>query len=80
MPSQQLKTWAKEANMPIEEAEEKWEECKKQAKKKIKKEDSHFWSYVNICTRGKLGLLKEAKEDLNLFYECDCQDSKLNKW
>ena len=60
MPTKTLKAWAKEANKTIDEAEACWEKAKDQASKKFKKEDEHFWAYVNTTTRKCLGL-KDTK-------------------
>lgn len=65
-PNALVKKWAKDAGKSVEEVEKIWSECEEQASKKIDKDDKGFYGYVNVCVRGKLGLLKEAKEELGI--------------
>lgn len=62
MPSVALKKWAEESGKSMKEAEEAWEECKTSANSKFDKEDELYWSYVNVCTRSKLGLVKKSSK------------------
>ncbi len=58
MPSALLKSYAKEANVSIEKAEECWEQGKKAADAMYGKaeKDGKYWSIVNFRTRECLRL------------------------
>lgn len=59
MPTQQLKTWAKEAGKSLDQAEACWESAKKQAHHAYPdgESDPNFWPFVNkhtqICLKRK---------------------------
>jgi hypothetical protein len=67
MPVPMLKSFAKKAGKSEAEAEFIWNDTKKDAKKKFKKEDGHFWAYVNAVVQRKLGL-KEEKITFRTYY------------
>lgn len=58
MPTEQLKTWAKESNKSLSEAEKCWNQAKKQADKMFPKgeNDPGYWRFVNFRTRYCLDL------------------------
>lgn len=58
MPTKVLETYAKEANVSIEKAEECWEKAKHKADKIYDKKDSKYWGFVNNDCRKCLGLDK----------------------
>ena len=62
MPSNMVKRYAEQSKKSVETVERIWTACKKQAKNVSKTEDEHFWAYVNVCTRAKLGLDKAKKK------------------
>ena len=66
MPTATMKKYAEQSGKSVEEVEQIWEESKKEADKKFKKRDSHYWAYVNATTKKKLGLDKQkpGKESL----------------
>ena len=66
MPNKALEKWAKESGKTLKEAEDIWTECEEVASKKFKEKNDRFYSYVNVCVRAKLGLLKESKESLGV--------------
>lgn len=71
MPTEMLRKWAKDADKSLAEAEKAWDECKEQATKKFgkdaeKKNSSRYWSYVNLCSRSKLGLIKHNQESISV--------------
>lgn len=63
MPTKQLKTWAKEAGITLESAEDCWNKAKKQAAHAFPKaeEDSKYWSFVNIKTQECIKKKAESK-------------------
>jgi len=56
MPSHSIKSFAERSGKSIEEVEAIWNSIKEKASKKFKKEDEHFWAYVNRTVQFKLGL------------------------
>jgi hypothetical protein len=62
MPSSVVKSYAKRAGVSVEKAEKAWEDAKKQADKKFKEKDEHYWSYVSITTQMKLGIRTKPKK------------------
>lgn len=62
MPSNMVKRYAEQSGKSVEQVEKIWTACKKQAKHVSKTEDEHYWAYVNLCTRTKLGLDKKKKQ------------------
>ena len=57
MPSNVVKSYAKQSGKSIQEVEAIWNEAKNDAYKKFgEKEDDRFWSYVNAVTKKRCGL------------------------
>lgn len=63
MPVPALQKWSKMTGKSLKECEKAWEDAKKQADKKFKTRDSHYWAYVTIVTERKLGVEKIKKEE-----------------
>jgi hypothetical protein len=59
MPVPMLKTFAEKSGKSVSEVESIWDEAKSAARKKFKKEDGHFWAYVNATVQKQLGLKEE---------------------
>lgn len=61
MPNNLIKKLAKEANKPVEEVEQVWDNAKKQADHVFqdKQKDEHYWAFVNKKTQEKIGIEKK---------------------
>ena len=64
MPVPLLKHLAKETGKTLAQAEEAWEAAKREADKKFKSRDSHYWSYVTATTKRKLGIRDEDEKGI----------------
>lgn len=62
MPVPAIKKWSSMTGKSEKDCEKAWEEAKKAADKKFKTKDSHYWAYVTITTKRKLGVEKIEKE------------------
>lgn len=56
MPTAMIKSTAKRAHRSVDRVEGYWEQAKKDARKKFKKKDEHYWAYVNAIVQKRSGL------------------------
>jgi len=67
MPNAKVKKWAKDAGVSVEKAELAWQQAVTSADIKLKakqftSKDAHYWAYVDVSTRKKLGLETKTRE------------------
>lgn len=62
MPTKVMKKYAEDSGKSLEEVEKIWHETEAEADGRFDKRDEHYWAYVNIVVRRKLGLEKKQKE------------------
>lgn len=65
MPTPVIAATAKKSHKSKDKIEGYWDDAKKQAAKKFKKKDSHYWSYVNAIVQRRAGLREELSSKMS---------------